>query len=268
MAIPAEGSRIARRVRGMSYLPQSRGPPPFGNGRVSFVPGPRLATLLCGPPRRQCDRHRPGGRGSPISMDREQASHDTETPPATAAGSAALGELAWLFLRLGATSFGGPAAHIALMEHEVVRRRGWLLAGPVPRPARGDQPDPRPQLDRDGHPRRLAPCPLGGAARRRRLLHRPGGADRPGLRLGLRAVRPPARGRRAALRRQAGDHRRGRAGALAARAARPEVEDAGRRRRPVRGRSTPWASTSWSSSSGPVSSSPASGGPPPLGRRQ
>jgi chromate transporter len=37
-----------------------------------------------------------------------------------------LGELARLFLKLGATSFGGPAAHIAMMEDEVVRRRGWL----------------------------------------------------------------------------------------------------------------------------------------------
>ncbi len=37
-----------------------------------------------------------------------------------------LGELAALFLRLGATSFGGPAAHIALMEDAVVTRRGWL----------------------------------------------------------------------------------------------------------------------------------------------
>jgi chromate transporter len=37
-----------------------------------------------------------------------------------------LKELASLFLRLGATSFGGPAAHIAMMEEEVVRRRGWL----------------------------------------------------------------------------------------------------------------------------------------------
>lgn len=37
-----------------------------------------------------------------------------------------LRELAALFLRLGATSFGGPAAHIALMHDEVVRRRGWL----------------------------------------------------------------------------------------------------------------------------------------------
>ena len=34
--------------------------------------------------------------------------------------------LAALFLRLGLTSFGGPAAHVALMEDEVVRRRGWL----------------------------------------------------------------------------------------------------------------------------------------------
>ena len=37
-----------------------------------------------------------------------------------------LSELALLFLRLGTTAFGGPAAHIAMMEDEVVRRRGWL----------------------------------------------------------------------------------------------------------------------------------------------
>ena len=37
-----------------------------------------------------------------------------------------LGELALLFVRLGATSFGGPAAHIAMMEDEVVHRRRWL----------------------------------------------------------------------------------------------------------------------------------------------
>ena len=37
-----------------------------------------------------------------------------------------LREIAGLFLRLGTTAFGGPAAHIAMMEDEVVRRRGWL----------------------------------------------------------------------------------------------------------------------------------------------
>jgi chromate transporter len=42
-------------------------------------------------------------------------------PPRTS-----LAELARLFLRLGTIGFGGPAAHIALMEDEVVRRRGWL----------------------------------------------------------------------------------------------------------------------------------------------
>jgi chromate transporter len=35
-------------------------------------------------------------------------------------------ELAAFFLRLGITAFGGPAAHIAIMEDELVRRRAWL----------------------------------------------------------------------------------------------------------------------------------------------
>ena len=41
-------------------------------------------------------------------------------------GRTSIAELARLFLKLGTIGFGGPAAHIALMEDEVVRRRGWL----------------------------------------------------------------------------------------------------------------------------------------------
>ncbi len=40
--------------------------------------------------------------------------------------NSSLRELAAFFLRLGTTAFGGPAAHIAIMEDELVRRRKWL----------------------------------------------------------------------------------------------------------------------------------------------
>jgi chromate transporter len=39
---------------------------------------------------------------------------------------ATLGEIAWVFLKLGTTAFGGPAAHLAMMEEEFVRRRRWI----------------------------------------------------------------------------------------------------------------------------------------------
>jgi len=40
-----------------------------------------------------------------------------------------LGDVARLFLTLGATAFGGPAAHIAMMHEQVVRRRRWMTDG-------------------------------------------------------------------------------------------------------------------------------------------
>lgn len=36
------------------------------------------------------------------------------------------GEIAVVFLKLGTIAFGGPAAHLAMMEEEFVRRRAWL----------------------------------------------------------------------------------------------------------------------------------------------
>lgn len=46
-----------------------------------------------------------------------------EHPPRS---RSALREVAALFLKLGVIGFGGPAAHVALMREEVVRRRRWV----------------------------------------------------------------------------------------------------------------------------------------------
>ncbi|MGZ8636191.1 MAG: chromate efflux transporter [Actinomycetota bacterium] len=47
-------------------------------------------------------------------------------PPPPERRHGRLRELALLFTRLGFTAFGGPAAHIALMQDEVVARRRWV----------------------------------------------------------------------------------------------------------------------------------------------
>ena len=48
----------------------------------------------------------------------------SEVAGGRSAGS--LGEVAGVFLRLGCTAFGGPAAHVAMMRREMVERRHWL----------------------------------------------------------------------------------------------------------------------------------------------
>lgn len=55
----------------------------------------------------------------------ERGPHASGMGPAPAASSH-LAEVAALFLKLGVVGFGGPAAHTAMMEEEVVRRRGWI----------------------------------------------------------------------------------------------------------------------------------------------
>ena len=63
------------------------------------------------------------------SADEGQEPHQSSletVPPADNVSRPPLHHVALLFLRLGFTAFGGPAAHIAMMEDEVVRRRRWL----------------------------------------------------------------------------------------------------------------------------------------------
>jgi chromate transporter len=50
----------------------------------------------------------------------------SQSPSSDIVGRSRLSEIALLFLKLGTTAFGGPAAHIAMMDEEVVRRRNWL----------------------------------------------------------------------------------------------------------------------------------------------
>jgi chromate transporter len=59
-------------------------------------------------------------------MAAPDSTDSTAAPSREPAAAAPLAEVASLFLRLGFTAFGGPAAHIAMMRREVVERRKWI----------------------------------------------------------------------------------------------------------------------------------------------
>ncbi|HEY6102384.1 MAG TPA: chromate efflux transporter, partial [bacterium] len=61
-----------------------------------------------------------------MTGSREPHPGNLSAPAPRPGRNAELRGLAALFLRLGVIGFGGPAAHIAMMRDEVVRRRGWL----------------------------------------------------------------------------------------------------------------------------------------------
>ena len=83
------------------------------------------AMVRAGDAHRRVGRHpdrAAGARGATAAAPRRPATEPDRWPQPTDRDR--LGELARLFLWLGIVGFGGPAAHLALMEEQVVRRRG------------------------------------------------------------------------------------------------------------------------------------------------
>src|SRR5580692_6819903 len=113
-------SRIRSSVGGTSppfgFLPSTCSAAPAAEA-MRTKPAPVVATRNS--LRSRSDPFMAGNIAVHVSTDSQDRPNQ---PPATTS----LAELARLFLRLGATAFGGPAAHIAMMRDEVVHRRGWL----------------------------------------------------------------------------------------------------------------------------------------------
>lgn len=69
------------------------------------------------------DSERSENTQEPVLSLLEQASYQALTPTQQ---QQRLKDLAFVFLKLGTIAFGGPAAHIAMMNEEVVNRRRWM----------------------------------------------------------------------------------------------------------------------------------------------
>ena len=64
--------------------------------------------------------------GSEVEDSSEEQESVANTEASPEQQQQRLMELAAVFLRLGTVAFGGPAAHIAMMDDEVVKRRRWM----------------------------------------------------------------------------------------------------------------------------------------------
>ena len=96
----------------------------------TLVPaGSRLVSTLFGRPAKSA----PMSRGAADRSIRATQSDMTESSQIASSEvesreirEASLGDIAIVFLKLGTIAFGGPAAHLAMMEEEFVRRRQWI----------------------------------------------------------------------------------------------------------------------------------------------
>ncbi len=74
-------------------------------------------SFTCALPLNSLPRLRVRGRGARATQAMTESTEIRE---------ASLGQIALVFLKLGTIAFGGPAAHLAMMEEEFVRRRKWI----------------------------------------------------------------------------------------------------------------------------------------------
>jgi len=85
-----------------------------------------------------------------------------------------LSEIAKLFLKLGTLGFGGPAAHIAMMEDEVVSQKTTVVnARAVFRFIRRNKPNSRAKFHRNGDSYRLFVRGMAGVNYCRCLFYSP-----------------------------------------------------------------------------------------------